>query len=607
MSRLATLRASTTGGRSGRFATFGASRTLVVWAATTESSVQVSRKRAWYGWSWNVTRSSPTTSASRASSSTASACAGVGRDEDAELQVVPVVGHRRPIGVSRGASRDVCATSTAWTRSRAPSFASTPATRASASAPGVPISASGSPRGDQVEQLALRARQSSRPAGGDRRLGGAVTRSISGSVVGGVDQRVVARDGEEPASSSSGGVSLSVKPLTPARSASSRYSLEVEGRQHQHADGRAVERDDPARRLEPVELGHAHVHQHDVGPQALAPRRRRRRRRRPRRRSRCRAPARAPSAGPSRTSSKSSTISTRTVTARSSPRARAAAARRPRSRRRAAGRPRARRRGRGCARACRSGRARRPASCGLGPPSPRVGDAQLERLRRPSVSRTSRRRAARVLDRVGQRLLHDAVDGELGARAAAAARVPVTSSVTGRPAARVRSTSSAEPVERGRRRASGAASSTPRRMSISASASVPAVPDPRRGLLGALRVAGQDPAGAARLDDHHADAVRDHVVHLARDPAPLAGDRLLRLALALLGGERRRLVQLGGVARARAHGPAARASTAPRPRRGSRRCSRPWSSSSRLTARTPASSTTSTGAPCAARRSAPLP
>ena len=47
MSRLATLRASTAGGRSGRFTTLGATRTVDVAAATTESSVQVSRKRGW--------------------------------------------------------------------------------------------------------------------------------------------------------------------------------------------------------------------------------------------------------------------------------------------------------------------------------------------------------------------------------------------------------------------------------------------------------------------------------------------------------------------------------------------------------------------------------
>ena len=90
-------------------------------------------------------------------------------------------------------------------------------------------------------------------------------------------------------------------------------------------------------------------------------------------------------------------------------------------------------------------------------------------------------------------------------------------------------------------------SSTPSSMSISASASAPACADARRRLLGALGVAGEDPARAAGLHDHQADAVRDDVVHLARDPAALVGDRLLRLALAPLGGERGRLVQLGGV------------------------------------------------------------
>ena len=49
MSSEATLRASTAGKRSGRFATFGATRTDEVCAAITESSVQVSRNRFWYG------------------------------------------------------------------------------------------------------------------------------------------------------------------------------------------------------------------------------------------------------------------------------------------------------------------------------------------------------------------------------------------------------------------------------------------------------------------------------------------------------------------------------------------------------------------------------
>ena len=40
-----------------------------------------------------------------------------------------------------------------------------------------------------------------------------------------------------------------------------------------------------------------------------------------------------------------------------------------------------------------------------------------------------------------------------------------------------------------------------------------------------LGVAVEDPPRAAGLDDHHADRVGDHVVHLARDPPALVGRR----------------------------------------------------------------------------------
>ena len=67
------------------------------------------------------------------------------------------------------------------------------------------------------------------------------------------------------------------------------------------------------------------------------------------------------------------------------------------------------------------------------------------------------------------------------------------------------------------------------------------------------RVALEDPARAAGLHDHDADAVGHDVVHLARDPAALLGGGprgLLRVGvlLALRG-----LVQLLGELRARAH------------------------------------------------------
>ena len=70
--------ASTTGLRSGRFATLSATLTVEVRAAITDSRVHASRWRAWYGWSCTVTRSSPLTSATAASSSTWCAAAASG-------------------------------------------------------------------------------------------------------------------------------------------------------------------------------------------------------------------------------------------------------------------------------------------------------------------------------------------------------------------------------------------------------------------------------------------------------------------------------------------------------------------------------------------------
>ena len=63
----------------------------------------------------------------------------------------------------------------------------------------------------------------------------------------------------------------------------------------------------------------------------------------------------------------------------------------------------------------------------------------------------------------------------------------------------------------------------------------------------ALRVVAQQAAHAARLQDHHRDAVRDGVVQLAGDPRALLDDRGAGLLLALeldahdvaLGGPRR--------------------------------------------------------------------
>ena len=188
-----------------------------------------------------------------------------------------------------------------------------------------------------------------------------------------------------------------------------------------------------------------------------------------------------------------------------------------------------------------------PASSGLGPPSPRSATL-ISSASSPQVSAHVRRRAAGVLDRVGQRLLHDAVDGELGA-GAERARARRSTVERDRQAGGARALDErAEPVERRRCGAVGRALEHAEQDIASRRA--------RRCRRARMRAAAcsarsgsrrEDAPRAAGLHDHHADAVRDDVVHLARDPAALVGDRLLRLALAPLGGERGRLVQLGGV------------------------------------------------------------
>src|SRR5204863_3651013 len=62
-----------------------------------------------------------------------------------------------------------------------------------------------------------------------------------------------------------------------------------------------------------------------------------------------------------------------------------------------------------------------------------------------------------------------------------------------------------------------------------------------------LRVVKQARPGL-RLHDHHAHAVRDHVVELAGDPPALLGDRRPRLLLPLALQARRTLTQQGKLA-----------------------------------------------------------
>ena len=130
---------------------------------------------------------------------------------------------------------------------------------------------------------------------------------------------------------------------------------------------------------------------------------------------------------------------------------------------------------------------------------------------------------------------------------------PSTVSETGRPAARVLSTSASSGASTAAGRALLAVVHDAEQAAHLGQRRAPDLLDVHGGVDRPLRVAGEDPARAARLDDHHGHRVGDHVVHLARDPAALlgrcAGDLLLVRLLGLDG----RLVQLLGQPRARAH------------------------------------------------------
>ena len=125
--------------------------------------------------------------------------------------------------------------------------------------------------------------------------------------------------------SSSARTSLSRKPLAPAREGLEHVLVEVEGREDQDLRGVVLRREDPGG-LDAVELGHADIHQDDVGMELGGPARPPPARRRPRRRTRCRPPSAASSSKAARMRGWSSATRTRIVT--SAPR-RAAARRRP--------------------------------------------------------------------------------------------------------------------------------------------------------------------------------------------------------------------------------------------------------------------------------------
>ena len=199
------------------------------------------------------------------------------------------------------------------------------------------------------------------------------------------------------------------------------------------------------------------------------------------------------------------------------------------------------------------------------------------RLSRISSSSTKARQrtvtdvgaAPRVLDRVGQRLLHDAVGGEVVPAGSGAARPPRRASPE--PGGARALDQSLELAQRRLRRASGRSSpacSTPSRRRISASASRPVSSMWAAASTRALRVALEDPPRAARPGR----------------PSPTPSARRRRASRARSGGARRRppratssscascgrrrLVQLRGEPRARAQRRGRRARRPARSRAG---------------------------------------
>ena len=168
---------------------------------------------------------------------------------------------------------DSYASTTAWTRSRRPSFISSRATWVltvvSETISSAAISALERPRATQRKTSSSRAVSSSRPGGGAGGVGEAAANSwISRRVMRRRQQRLALRDDPDARGELLG---RDVLEQEPGRAGAQRLVdvlVEVEGGEHQDAHRvLAGLREQPPRRLDPVELGHADVHQHDVGLQ----------------------------------------------------------------------------------------------------------------------------------------------------------------------------------------------------------------------------------------------------------------------------------------------------------------------------------------------------
>ena len=172
------------------------------------------------------------------------------------------------------------------------------------------------------------------------------------------------------------------------------------------------------------------------------------------------------------------------------------------------------------ARGCRSAGARSPAGAV-------VADLDLERVGAVSAGGPRRGRRRRCSRAAGQRVLDDAVGGDVEAGGQLALARPRPAAP---PAGRRRSCAapaSARGAATAAARASRSASSrrsTPSRRRSSSSASRPAVSIAANAVARELRAGQREPARAGGLHGHRAQRVGDDVVQLAGDPRALVDD-----------------------------------------------------------------------------------
>ena len=183
-----------------------------------------------------------------------------------------------------------------------------------------------------------------------------------------------------------------------------------------------------------------------------------------------------------------------------------------------------------------------PRSCPVG-----VGDLDSQRLRADEYVDARGRPCAGMLHDVGQRLLHDAKGHHVDRwRQLRAPRDPEPGGHAGGLDALGQESQTPEPGTAAELWIVDAAQHSDDATKVDHGVT-PAVADDRQRTVGVGRAAGGDESRCSGLHDHHAHAVRDHVVQIARDPVALLGRCLccveVLLRAQLLGCIRQALAQ----------------------------------------------------------------